>query len=111
MAWRSTLTILTAVVGIAASSNRVEAQHYRTDGPIIGYVTVDVSGRYEPLTAPVRAGRNGGREVLVPNWGWTDCGFSCRGALSSHYGQNLFDMLTNKDAPETNILNDLFRLR
>ena len=88
-----------------------DAQSFRDGSRIIGSVTIDVSGRSEPLTMPVRLGRNGGREVLVPRWGWTDCGFSCRGALESHYGENLWHMLDNKDAPETNILNDLFRLR
>lgn len=61
------------------------------------YVTAYDYAGVNPITAPVRYYRKG-YQVLIPNWGWTDCGFSCRLTLRKFHFNNKVDALNPENS-------------
>ncbi len=98
----SALTMFAVVEASATGYNKRE--NYRG-----GYVTAESQLDNRTVTAPVRRTRLG-YQVLVPNWGWTDCEFNCRYTLRKYY-LDFWDCIGENDVCSPGTLDNLLQGR
>lgn len=85
---------LALILGVVILSHQVKAEPEK-------FVTAFDYGGVDEITAPVRYYRKG-YQVLVPNWGWTDCERSCRLTLRKFHFNNKVDAL-NPEKSESDL--------